>query len=416
MRASYVRTQLTLWLLVVCCNLSSSALAQNVVYKPIPPGFDFPADEATLLRFRDTDNVSEMRRHAWFVFAGLTQPAPSGEALWETWFPEADTFQAGPTPAGQRRFKRRFKPPRQLFDPKQAQPAAPGASLLSFVMFNKDAHDWIRSNNFYRQPQLDIINNGFPAGTPLADRKIKDFPREAISLKLVWWRIKKDTITPMPVWDFQPTQSDAMGNPNSKWKRIVGVDPTRRTIPPEETTSLSYPEGSSARTANVVSIHDFYHFVVTSDNVDSFIGVPENERPQTGDAVALVGMHFTTKEIPDWVWATLWWHDRPDNGPYAADRPAVVRNVWRNYLMDVAYSMDTPREYDGTPNSCYNPWLEAPLSNGMQSNCMTCHQRAMWEPIRFLPVTRGSLAPDDPIFENKTKVDFLWSIPLQSKP
>jgi hypothetical protein len=135
-----------------------------------------------------------------------------------------------------------------------------------------------------------------------------------------------------------------------------------------------------------------------------------------GDHVALVALHYTTKEIPDWVWATFWWHDQPDHGPFAADRTAYVSGVWRNYLMDVAYSMDTPREFDGTPNSCYNPWLEARFQNGMQSNCMTCHQRAVWPPQSFLPITRGSLAPDDPFFKDVTKADFLWSIIFESQP
>ncbi len=47
-------------------------------YTPIPPGFDFPADKATLERFRKTENVAEMRRHAWLVWAGINQPAPTG--------------------------------------------------------------------------------------------------------------------------------------------------------------------------------------------------------------------------------------------------------------------------------------------------------------------------------------------------
>jgi len=138
----------------------------------------------------------------------------------------------------------------------------------------------------------------------------------------------------------------------------------------------------------------------------------------------LVCVHVTTKEIPEWVWATFWWHDRPNDGPFAADRPAAVTGVWRNFRMNTAYSMDTPREYDGTPHSCFNPWLEARFANGVASNCMTCHQRATWpmptppagvsQP--FLPVTRGAMPPDDPFFQGRTKLDFLWSVAFESSP
>jgi hypothetical protein len=93
-----------------------------------------------------------------------------------------------------------------------------------------------------------------------------------------------------------------------------------------------------------------------------------------------------------------------------------VTGVWRNYLMDVAYSEDTPREYDGTPNSAFNPWLEARFQRGMASNCMTCHHRAVWTPVRFLPVTRGRPQANDPAFANdKMNLDFLWSLAFESQ-
>lgn len=401
----------------LCAALASKAChAQNVTYQGIPPGFDFPADEETLLQFRDNEDIAEMRRHAWYVFAGLTQHSSSGEAIWETWFPSSDTFRVGPAPAGPRIFQRRFTPPRQMFDPNDPQATAPGSSLMSFVLFNEESHDFIRDNSFHRHPTLNAINDGFPSNTPLADRKIEDFPREGMSLKLVWWRVEKDTITALPTWDFEPTNPDADGNDWPDWKRLVGVDPTRMNIPAGETAMLTLPANSTPREARVVSIHDFYHFEVDNSNVNDFLGMPANQQPQIGDTIILVGMHYTTKEIPDWVWATFWWHDRPDSGAYSADRPSAVSGVWRNYLMDIAYSMDTPREFDGTANSCYNPWLEARFQHGMKSNCMTCHQRAVWTPVSFLPVTQGSMAPDDPFFTNKTKLDFFWSIAFESQP
>lgn len=137
--------------------------------------------------------------------------------------------------------------------------------------------------------------------------------------------------------------------------------------------------------------------------------------------MALVALHYTTKEIPNWVWATFWWHDKPTDGPFAKARPGetIVRGVWRNYLMAVSFDMDLPKEADGSPHVAFNPWLEARFANGVNSNCMTCHQRAVWDPQipddagnapPFLPITRGVASPDDPLFRTSTKVDFLWSL------
>lgn len=125
-------------------------------------------------------------------------------------------------------------------------------------------------------------------------------------------------------------------------------------------------------------------------------------------------MHYTTKEIPNWVWATFWWHDSPNAGKFATERPAVLKGVWRNYLMNASYDMDKPVETNGTPRVVFNPYLEARFLNGVNSNCMTCHRRAVWakdnpQPA-FLPITRGAPKPDDPAFIDATSVDFLWSL------
>jgi hypothetical protein len=108
------------------------------------------------------------------------------------------------------------------------------------------------------------------------------------------------------------TNLDEDGNDWPDWKRLVGVDPQRWTIPPWQTTTLALPLASPPRKARVVSVHDFNHFDVDDSNENNFL--------------------------------------------------------------------DTPREYDGTDNAYYKPWLEARFPRGLQSNCMTCHQRAVWPP------------------------------------
>lgn len=385
--------------LVMCFGMTTSVVGQDTVdaYTGIPPGFDFPADEAELEAIRASENVELQRKHVWNLWAGINQSTPNGGPVWETWFPKADTFSQveddGLESAPNRKFPK-FEQPVQLKDLRQTGLEAVGQSSFSFVLFNKEGHDHVRTNKLYLRSTLDQLNADFPASTEPADRDIADFKAEAVTLKVVWQLVKKDGITPLPIWDFDANPNSVNANPESTWKRAVGVDPSRETIPPDEVQNNRH----------IVPVSAFYHVKLTQQQAQSIGGA------SAGDFMVLVGMHVTTKEIDDWVWATFWWHDRPDSGPFAMGRIDKVKDVWRNYLMDVAYDMDTPREFDGTPNACMNPWLEAGFMNGLQSNCMTCHQRSVWPRVDFRPITRGAMDPNDDFFKDKLQLDFLWSI------
>jgi hypothetical protein len=144
---------------------------------------------------------------------------------------------------------------------------------------------------------------------------------------------------------------------------------------------------------------------------------------QSGDYLILVGANLATKEITEWVWGALWWHDRADDGPFAADRPAALPSPWKNYLLQVAFDTDKPAAIDGGPHVCFNPWLEgrfpdAGHGGGTASNCLACHRRASYPSVNFLPVTRGD--PDmtnDPAYApGRLRTNFIWSIGMHSRP
>jgi hypothetical protein len=142
---------------------------------------------------------------------------------------------------------------------------------------------------------------------------------------------------------------------------------------------------------------------------------------RAGDFLALVAVHVATREVADWIWATAWWHDAPDDGPHAAGRPEALRGPWRRYLLDVAFDETSPAESDGTPHVAFNPWLEARFPDGghgggTASNCLACHRRASWPGTNFLPVTRGAAdAARDPAFApGRLSTQFLWSIALRA--
>lgn len=388
--------------------------------QPIPAGFDFPANQATLLKLRDQNDVAGMRLHSWMVFAGMTQPTPTGEAVWETWYSANETF-GGAQPQGftTRKPQRRFQVPRQ-FRSTGLHPQAVGVSLASFTLFDDDLRTFVRQKKLYLHSTLKSINDSFTPQTPVDQRNVPDFPVRAVSLKTVWWIVHQKGTTAIPIWDPAANPPRPAGNDFPTWKRCVAVDPSRSSIPAGETASLSCNQAPPAA-AHVVPLDAFYHFAVTAETRASLkqlqsVGgtrIPNLDTAAVGDHLVLVAMHCTTKEIPDWVWATFWWHDKPDQGEFAANRPAQVKGVWRNYLMSTSYSMDTPRE-SGAPHTAFNPWLEAPFIDGTVSNCMTCHRRAVFTgadtDFDFRPVTRGTPSPTDPRFSGAVKLDFLWSM------
>jgi hypothetical protein len=103
---------------VVVCVFA--AVGPPTGYYDIPKGYDFPADSAILERYRSDQNFHAQRLHVWNVYAGMTQSTPDGKyTIWETWFSEDETFQAGAAPqaVGPRRLIRRFRQPRQFRPP-----------------------------------------------------------------------------------------------------------------------------------------------------------------------------------------------------------------------------------------------------------------------------------------------------------
>jgi hypothetical protein len=422
----------------VAALTSGAAFAQSVNFPPgyfdIPAGFDFPAQKATLEQYISSGNVSAERLHTWNVFAGMTQATPDGKfAIFETWYSEPETFDASAAVAALTlRPARlpRFQVPRQFLPPKGlATPAVAGQSVLSFVLYNFAAFNHVRSNGLFKASTLDnLLKNGSPNPSFPKDRDIPAFPANAISLKTVWWPIAKDRATAMPIWDPDQNPASPSGNPPTTWARYVAVDPTRTNIPPDEFADV--PFNGQPKHVHVVGSDKIHLVEVTADqasgvNSDGLLAQVAQAalgRPlQAGDFAALVATHLTTKEIDNWVWATFWWHDQPDKGPFAADRPGLVTGGWRNYLMNVSYDLNLPRETDGTPHVAFNPWLEARFvdgghGGGVVSNCMNCHNRASYPDMPFLPVYRGSPDPQDKAFDpGRLRTDFLWSVPDQAQ-
>lgn len=404
-------------------------------YYDIPPGFDFPADKQTLERYRSTANLSAQRTHVWNVFAGLTQPTPDGKyAIFQTWYSEDETFQSGPSlqALAPRRVILRFRQPNQFRTPPgQIAPQAAGTALLSFVLYNYSAYNHVRTKQLYRKAEMEaLLQSGDPDPKIPKNRVIPAFPADAVALKTIWWPVAKNKATTMPIWDPELNPPRRTGNDYTTWARVIVIDPTRTNIPPDATTDTSFL-GKTFPKSHVVGFNAFFYVVLDQQTAANAMQDPGIARAaqialgrglQAGDYTVFAGTHLTTKEIDDWVWATFWWHDRPNDGPYAADRPAKLQGPWRNYLMSASYDLNLPRDTNGGPHVTFNPWLEARFrdggnGSGVVSNCMNCHNRASYPDINFLPIYRGD--PDlvkDPAFAaGRLRADFLWSVPDQSQ-
>jgi hypothetical protein len=225
------------------------------------------------------------------------------------------------------------------------------------------------------------------------------------------------------------------GNDFESFGRVVAIDPHRTHVPAGETAEVKYfdpadpkMQRQTIRTGRVVPISRFFTVQVNDQKTVDWI----NQLPladeltvrlwgrkfQVGDYVVFVAAHITTREIPDWAWATFFWHDEPDAAPFGNDRIAEVSGVFRNYRMKSVFHAELPKEPDGHPAVAFNPYLEAAFAYGPRSNCSACHQRAVMTangPGEVFPVRLGHLGKDDPFYKDKLRLDTSWSLAYETK-
>lgn len=425
---------------VVVVGLLAAPSEKRPRYVGLPERFHLPAPEKELDALIRNIDVRGQRAHAWKVFSALTSPTDQGVNVYETWYTKVATFavepgiyapqllQAGVSRRAQQALGAGFHP-----DPPLAEAA------VSDILFNRPAYNWIRKNGLYRKANLTAINDKFPPVSKWQDRSVPFPPNSAVVLKVVYWPIRKTGFTPLPVWDFTPANPVSPDtpqpiNPPTTWLRVVAV--TSMHVGKHETVPIQF-DGREFK-ANVVPLRDLHHIKLDEtqarqlrENPFFMMSVKQVFGPdgtiEAGDSVAVIAMHFTTAETDNWIWGTMWYHDQPNDGPYALDRPPSMRGSWRNYLMATTWDFYTPREADGSPDITYNPYIEGIDANGISSNCISCHSRAMWPAVCSADVTRGLNDPlynkqvfsseKDPAYDGtRTQLAFLWAIYFESDP
>jgi hypothetical protein len=433
--------------ILLCCLSPISLHGQSIRPEPIAlPASEFPTPSAVLDQLVSSNDVAALRAHAWKLWSGLTADSSqsyNGKVLpiWETWLSEQEAFSSVSSVAalGQQRVLRPFAIPSQLRH--RARVPANGLSeqfatnsdtsrVLAFVKLNSDAAGFVAVSHpgpagsgnpisYRSNSDLERLNDYFNShSTPLAERKIVDFPAAATNLKIVFMPVKANGLSPVPIWA-GPEKSSKPANPSTgTWTECVAVDPTN-----SKSGSGTVTCNGKQVQAEVVHLDRFYSVrldAARASAVTQLLNLSGESALADGDFQVLVAMHVTTKEIANWTWQTFWWQngkDPPNKYPGSLDNlpdSSKVKGPWRNYVMCIADSIVVPsNDRNGSPVVCFNPYLEPGLAEGISSNCMSCHARAT-VPGAPYPGTyhpNGWIDPADAtVFSGQTKTDFVWAI------
>ena len=238
-----------------------------------------------------------------------------------------------------------------------------------------------------------------------ATAQIAPMPPRSIVLKPMMWPVRGSGYTALPVWDNLSSDDNTYAGfeIQRKWKRAVAVTahPTAAIV----SVNVSYlhgvykanvrnpvPVGPLAyRGAKVVPVSAFYSFrfphldrMHPCDRaiLDASAYWAYGRAFSKDDYLVLVAMHVLTKEQPDWTFQSVWWHDHPNQGPYAENRPNIpvsqAPGPWRHYLMTSTYGITQPPPNTNKWPIAYNPYIELAADHPIATSCINCHRRAAW--------------------------------------
>lgn len=382
--------------------------------------------------------------HAWKLWGAVT--ALTGQEFhgaaaptFLTFWPQSDVFAPDQQASSLRQNPPaiRFERPRQfrkfrhlLAEDTTPQPLPGNQNVVVTVQYNNPMYRHVQKNGYNNPGVLQNINNGWGAGTPLADWNLAPFPSNSVMTKPSYLFAYANQPTQVQYWT-GPADSIMPSTPGyGTWTNWMWVLPPGWNIQQfEQTQADGHP---------VVSVDDFYHFTLqpqdflTTSPLEGASLFPNNPLTGSGfnpgDYALLVAMHVSSKEIPNWTWQTFWWSLTPPELPDLARE--IIKRPFNHYQVAVGYSFTSDGTTGSLPTVCYNPYLEAGFDNsvfslpgqlGIESNCMSCHRAAVWPAIAPASAPAGTINPGyvangliDPgnayLFGGQTKTDFVWGV------
>ena len=445
-----------------------------VLPQDIPVGYDYPAIQVSLQAFADVYALTDMRKHSWNLWAGMTSPSNSSYdgtvlPIWETWCGVQEVFITKSC-AILSSVSRGFEAPTQHSHLNNQGVLTPNTStqVVAFNKFNPAMAAYLMKPQSQNGSLFDYtsgnglvaLNASWPLGTPAVTRSVLQAPytastssiqgSAAIESKPVMLLIKAKGLTAMPLWR-GPDDSWVPANPTpDTWKTCVLIDPNNSgpaSTAPVPYNPLTHPgvinrqntdNGAAGQTPGCSSanylyapIATLYTFPLKADSAIAF-NTAQGAGAVSGDLAAVVAMHVSTKEITNWAWQTYWWQpgiDTPNAFPGSkVDMTANITGPWKNFAMCNALSQ-TKGTNSGVMNICFNPYLETSpgIPAGITSNCVSCHGMATAGvaqinpafPITSLRYPASYTAPIDfngVQFNDFTKLDFAWSMIVNASP
>jgi len=447
-------------------NIDGNLVCLPDLPKPVPD-MVFPESETTVNEWVYNNNVDAIYQHGWQIWAGLTQKVGTVDGTpvraFETWatpsnmlyrIKSGQLLREMAEPAPSQRPALELGIPRQFRGLPQgqkfkllgiediAQSPVGDTNILVSVAYNPPAAKHAIGNKLFLQSTLDTyLKNGYT--------EIPNFPNNAITIKPVYKIIPKGTpngIYTFPGWPGTP--NPAIAFPEKDWNSCVYVDIKN---PEAGGNGKNIDIGCTGRNEkNTFFLKNFIYHELTEQNA-RYLKTQLKLKAEPGDYAILVGMHVTTREIKRWTWQTFWWSANAENPyPPSSKKIASMRPLQyldpasQHYAMAVTYSMVTPAQpitdgqNIGSSVIGYNPHLEAgfdrlvfqivrPINGfifnvyGVQTNCMTCHNLALYNPQTDYSANKGAnrekpygtdyyMSLTDPTFNATLKLDFAWSI------
>lgn len=461
--------------------------AQAAPIPDFPAGFDWPADPARIEQGIARADWPLLRTHAWHLWAGINTAGRDGKPLWWDWptstpaFANPDAHPAPPVaesspghPHGLRH-RNRANTPIELDGPvytapvvkdgkcgmgtldPNGNPVSPqdgtqfqsnGDIMIAGVVYNREAYQWIRQQSLYK---ADTLTAAWKKG----EKNLAPFPARSIVLKHMYWPARGDGPTALPVWHPERYPVNKVRYIGYEfWKDTVAIDVSGKPLRPGARAQVDYLYyilesdkktrlPTLRRKVPLVPVERFYHRRIDAAELARMGGKDQailnasacwlyNRPFQAGDYLVSVAMHINTKEVPDWALQSVWWSDTPDQGRFAADRPAIAPEKapgpWRHYLLTLDYGIETGAR---SLPVAYNPYIELAAGHPIQTSCRNCHTRAAWPPHGFTgrpvpsvlasylaqggPGPLADIKPDDPIFKELMRVDFQWAVSDRAK-